>query len=92
LIRIENLVASERLAVAIQSRLDLAMDIENRGVKQAPFYVLVGAQMPAVLVEVGFMSNPVEAAMLFRPEVQDKIVNALYKSIIYYDQVRAASD
>jgi len=92
LIRTENLAASERLAVAIQSRLDLAMDIENRGVKQAPFYVLVGAQMPAVLVEVGFMSNPIEAAMLFRPETQDKVVSALYESILYYDQVRAASE
>ena len=92
LIRTENLAASQRMAVAIQARLDLAMNIENRGVKQAPFYVLVGAQMPAVLVEVGFMSNPDEAAMLFRPEVQDRIVDALYDAILYYDQVRAAAE
>ncbi len=91
LIRTENLAASERLAVAIQSRLDLAMNIDNRGVKQAPFYVLVGAQMPAVLVEVGFMSNPDEAAMLFQPDVQERIVNALYEAILYYDRIRAAN-
>jgi N-acetylmuramoyl-L-alanine amidase len=38
------------------------------------------------------MSNPDEAAMLFRPEVQDRIVDALYDAILYYDQVRAAAE
>ncbi|HPQ68508.1 MAG TPA: N-acetylmuramoyl-L-alanine amidase [bacterium] len=90
--RTENLAASERLAVAIQARLDIAMNMENRGVKQAPFFVLSGAQMPAVLVEVGFMSNFREAEILNNPETQKIIVSALYQAIIYYDAVRAASD
>lgn len=90
--RTENLAASERLAVAIQARLDIAMRMENRGVKQAPFFVLSGAQMPAVLVEVGFLSNFREAEILANPETQKIIVSALYQAIIYYDAVRAASD
>lgn len=91
MIRTENLAASERLAVAIQSRLDIAMHIENRGVKQAPFYVLLGTQMPAVLIEVGFLSNPREAELLNSAAVQDLIVSALYQAILYYDSVRAAA-
>jgi N-acetylmuramoyl-L-alanine amidase len=88
-IRTENLAASERLAVAMQQRLDLAMNIENRGVKQAPFFVLAGAQMPAVLIEVGFMSNPEEAESLRRPDVQARIVAALFEAVLYYDLVNA---
>ena len=78
--------------MAIQARLDIAMNMENRGAKQAPFFVLSGAQMPAVLVEVGFMSNFREAEILNNPETQKIIVSALYQAIIYYDAVRAASD
>jgi N-acetylmuramoyl-L-alanine amidase len=89
LVRTENLAASERLAIALQARLDLAMSIENRGVKQAPFFVLGGAQAPAALIEVGFMSNPEEAELLRRPDTQDRIVNALFNAILYYDAVAA---
>lgn len=92
LLRTENLAASERLALAMQARLDLAMNLENRGVKQAPFYVLAGAQMPAVLIEVGFVTNPEEALLLVKPEVQQRIVEALYNAILYYDALNAASE
>lgn len=92
LIRTENLAASERLALAMQARLDLAMNLENRGVKQAPFYVLAGAQMPAVLIEVGFVTNPEEALLLVKPDVQQRVVDALYNAILYYDALNAASE
>ncbi len=92
MIRTENLAASERLAVAMQARLDLAMNLENRGVKQAPFFVLAGAQMPAVLVEVGFVTNPQEAELLTRPDVQARIVDALVDAILYYDAVNALAE
>ena len=92
MIRTENLAASERLAVAMQARLDLAMRLENRGVKQAPFFVLAGAQMPAVLVEVGFVTNPREAKLLTEPATQKRIVDALFDAILYYDAVNGLAE
>lgn len=56
----------------------------NRGVKKAPFVVLIGAQMPAVLAEIGFLSNPAEEALLKKPEHRQKIAEALYKGIAAY--------
>jgi N-acetylmuramoyl-L-alanine amidase len=68
---------SERLAVAIQGQLNHLARIKERGVKQAPFIVLRGAAMPAVLVEVAFISNPKEEEKLkdaaFRAKVADAI-------------------
>jgi len=56
----------------------------NRGIKKAPFVVLIGAQMPAVLAEIGFLSNPTEEALLKKPEFRQKIAEALYKGIVAY--------
>ena len=55
---------SEDLASIIQIELDKKLNTPNRGVKQAGFYVLIGASMPNALVEVGFLSNPSEEKML----------------------------
>jgi N-acetylmuramoyl-L-alanine amidase len=53
----------------------------DRGVKQESMHVLLGATMPAVLVEVGFMDDPVEGRELFEPEVQARIASALADGI-----------
>ena len=55
-----------------------------RGVKQAGFYVLRGAQMPAVLVECGFISNPKEELKLINPQFQNLIADGIYAGIKRY--------
>ena len=59
-------------------------NLENRGLKQDAFFVLVGASMPSVLIETGFLSNKADAAYLKSDKGQSEISKAIYKSIIYY--------
>ena len=75
---------SERLAVAIQGQLNRLAGIKERGVKQAPFVVLRGAAMPAVLVEVAFISNPKEEAKLKEPAFQAKVAEAITQGVRRY--------
>lgn len=57
---------------------------KDRGIKRAPFVVLIGASMPAVLAEVGFISNPQEETQLSKPEQRQKIAEALYRGVAGY--------
>ena len=75
---------SSRLAELVQDEMAAATGVERRGVKQAPFRVLLGATMPAALVEVGFISNPTEEARLRSSEYQDQIAAALTEAIARY--------
>lgn len=56
----------------------------DRGVKKAPFVVLIGASMPSVLAEIGFISNPQEEALMKKPEHRQRIAEALYKGLSQY--------
>jgi len=56
----------------------------NRGVKKAPFVVLIGASMPSILTEIGFLSNPRDEKELRKPETRQKIAEALYRGIAQY--------
>jgi N-acetylmuramoyl-L-alanine amidase len=56
----------------------------NRGVKKAPFVVLIGATMPSILAEIGFVSNPHDAKLLRREDQRRKIAEALYKGVSAY--------
>ncbi len=80
---------SHELATAVQKQLYTTLrasdsGLENWGVKRAPFIVLVATDMPAVLAEVGCLSNEKEAAMLARPEYRQKIADALFHGIRAY--------
>ena len=73
----EHLRESELLATFIQDSLATTLKNPNRGVKQAPFFVLAGATMPAVLVEIGFISNRSEGKHLADSKMQEKIAKAI---------------
>lgn len=79
---------SEDLAAIIQRELDKRIDSKNRGVKQAGFYVLIGASMPNVLVESGFLSNPKEERNLKKAAYRQKIAEGLYSAIIMFKKSR----
>lgn len=72
------------LAETIQANLSSVLLTPNRGVKTARFYVLRGVEAPAVLVEVGFISNPREERLLRSPRHRQKIADALSKSILQF--------
>ncbi len=57
---------------------------KNRGVKKAPFVVLIGATMPSVLTEIGFLSNSREESLLKKPEYRQKLAEAVYRGISRY--------
>ncbi|MCC6857723.1 MAG: N-acetylmuramoyl-L-alanine amidase [Bryobacterales bacterium] len=59
-------------------------NVQNRGVRNAPFVVLIGAVMPSVLVEVGFLSNPREEALLKRGDHRQRVAEALYRGVTRY--------
>ncbi|MFN3505487.1 MAG: N-acetylmuramoyl-L-alanine amidase, partial [Caldimicrobium sp.] len=61
-------------------------DIVDRGVKYAPFLVLVGTRMPAILIEADFITNPINAERLMREEYLEKIAEGIAKGVENYIQ------
>lgn len=70
-----------RLAMAVHTALVSRLHATDHGVQQAPFVVLEGAQMPAILCEVGFISHPEEGAKLASPAYQDEVAEALVQGV-----------
>jgi N-acetylmuramoyl-L-alanine amidase len=58
----------------------------NRGIRKAPFVVLIGANMPSVLVEIGFLSNPREEALLNKSDFRQKLAEALFRGLTKYSE------
>lgn len=75
---------SRRLAELIQAQLASGKQVKNRGVKHAPFVVLIGTKVPAVLVEVGFISNPTEGKKLTTKAYQRQLATSIAKGIEQY--------
>ena len=80
---------SSRLAGRVQENLyktskKTNRNVKNLGVKEGPFYVLHGADMPSILVEVGFLTNPKEAKMLAKPEYLYKLASSIAEGIHKY--------
>jgi N-acetylmuramoyl-L-alanine amidase len=80
----EYINESNKLAVDIQEEMNRITGVTNRGVKQAPFRVLVGATMPAALVEVAFITNAEEEKKINSEEFQKTVVDALTTAIERY--------
>lgn len=87
----EYLTESSHLAETIQQELNDTLGIANRGIKQAPFRVLMGATMPAVLVEVGFINNPAEEKLMNDADYQMKIARAIFRSVQKFQNNLAAA-
>jgi N-acetylmuramoyl-L-alanine amidase len=87
--RNEKIEESKELASDIQDTLTARMQLvnhgeKNRGVKKAPFVVLIGANMPSVLSEIAFVSNPGDERLLRKPDQRQRIADGLYRGVATY--------
>jgi len=85
----EKIEESRELASDVQLSLYTGLSaksptLRNRGVKKAPFVVLIGANMPSILAEISFVSNPEDEKRLATPDYRQKIAESLYKGIAKY--------
>jgi N-acetylmuramoyl-L-alanine amidase len=85
----EKIGESKLLAAEIQDTLSQRLQLvsqreKNRGVKQAPFIVLTGANMPAVLSEISFVSNANDESLLLESSQRQRIADGLYRGIAAY--------
>jgi len=84
-----KLIESKKLAMDVQSNImrsvkQLYPNVRNGGAKPAPFYVLVGASRPSILVEVGYITNPKERARLFTSDYQEQIAKGIVAGATRY--------
>jgi N-acetylmuramoyl-L-alanine amidase len=75
---------SNALANYVEQALRAKVEMSPRAVQQAPFRVLVGANMPAVLVEIGYLSNPEQEQSLGSGNYQDLVAQALFDAIVQF--------
>ena len=85
----EKIDESREFASDVQSSLYSSLasrdsSLRNRGVKKAPFIVLIGANMPSILAEISFVSNPEDARRLQTSERRQQIAESLYRGVARY--------
>ncbi|XPV67671.1 MAG: N-acetylmuramoyl-L-alanine amidase family protein [Halarcobacter sp.] len=84
-----KITASNKLAIDIHKNMlyearQMYKDVEDSGVREGPFWVLVGAQMPSVLVEIGYISHPIEGKRLYSKKYQKKLALGIANGIDSY--------
>jgi N-acetylmuramoyl-L-alanine amidase len=84
-----KIIESNKLAIDVQNNMIKSLRsefsaVKNGGVRPAPFYVLVGASRPSILVEVGYITNNKERERLFSDDYQDRIVEGIAKGVNSY--------
>jgi N-acetylmuramoyl-L-alanine amidase len=85
----EKIIESNKLAIDLQRQMLTAVrsrykDVVDNGVREGPFWVLVGAQMPAVLIEIGYITNPTEAKRLFSTRYRKLLAEGIANGIDSY--------
>jgi N-acetylmuramoyl-L-alanine amidase len=80
---------SREFAADVESSLYTGLErgnpgLRDRGVKKAPFVVLIGANMPSILAEISFLTNPDDATQLRDPEYRQRIAESLYRGVTKY--------
>ncbi len=85
----EKILASNKLAIDMQQNMLASVrekykDVSDNGVRSGPFWVLVGAQMPAVLIELGFISHPREATRMVDHRYQQKLAIGIANGVDRY--------
>ena len=89
--RTEKIDESKELAADVQDSLSRRMPkaakpVKNRGVRKAPFVVLIGADMPSILTEISFLSNPSDEQLLKRPGHRQRVAEGLFAGFTAYLQ------
>jgi N-acetylmuramoyl-L-alanine amidase len=84
-----KIIESQKLAIDVQKHMIKNLngdydDVKDGGVRPAPFYVLVGASRPSILVEVGYITNPKERERLFTSNYQEEIVEGIVEGVNRY--------
>jgi N-acetylmuramoyl-L-alanine amidase len=84
----EKIDESKEFAQDIQDSLAkrIQKNVKNRGVRKAPFVVLIGADMPSILTEISFLSNPADEKLLKQPEQRQRVAEGLFQGISSYLQ------
>ncbi|MBM4261041.1 MAG: N-acetylmuramoyl-L-alanine amidase [Deltaproteobacteria bacterium] len=82
----DSITLAHNLQSSVVNTMSKKMDVRDLGVKKALFYVLVGARMPSVLVEMFFITNKAEGRAMAQEAYQDSVVEALYDGILKYNQ------
>ena len=77
----EYMHESDTFAKLVDRELGAVDRVDSRGVKQAPFVVLMGVQMPSALIEIGFLSNPAEEELLRSADRREQIVQAVARAV-----------
>ena len=80
---------SRQFAAEVDSSLYAGLEhgnagLRDRGVKKAPFVVLIGANMPSILAEISFLTNPDDAEQLKESEYRERIAESLYRGVAKY--------
>ena len=85
----DRIIASQKFGIDVQAGMLYSLRkkyryVTDRGVIAAPFWVLVGTQMPAILIETGFLTNPMEAKRLFNSDYQSRLAKGIAIGVYNY--------